>query len=64
MAAPIPREAPVTSATRPASGRSQSSVVIPAEQIGFEAARLLDEMLQGRTVPAEPLLLPPELERL
>jgi len=36
-----------------------SSVAIPAERIGFEAARLLDRMLSGRSVPCKPLYLPP-----
>jgi LacI family transcriptional regulator len=34
--------------------------MIPGEQIGFEAARLLDEMLQGRPVSTTQLLLPPQ----
>lgn len=38
---------------------SLSSVAVPAEQIGFEAAALLDRMLAGRKPPAEPKLLPP-----
>lgn len=36
-----------------------SSVAIPAQRIGFEAARLLDRMLSGKRVPKEPLYLPP-----
>jgi LacI family transcriptional regulator len=36
-----------------------SSVGIPAEQIGYEAAALLDRLLQGAAPPAEPVLLPP-----
>ena len=36
-----------------------SSMMIPAEQIGFEAARVLDDMLQGKRAPKEPVLLPP-----
>jgi LacI family transcriptional regulator len=36
-----------------------SSVAIPAQRIGFEAARLLDRMLSGRRVSREPLSLPP-----
>jgi LacI family transcriptional regulator len=37
-----------------------SSIMIPGEQIGFEAARLLDEMLQGKKVSMTPVLLPPQ----
>jgi LacI family transcriptional regulator len=36
-----------------------SSVAIPAERIGYEAARILDRMLAGRPVSREPLFLPP-----
>jgi LacI family transcriptional regulator len=36
-----------------------SSVAIPAERIGFEAAKLLDRMMSGKKPPAEPLYLPP-----
>jgi LacI family transcriptional regulator len=36
-----------------------SSVRLPIEQVGFEAARMLDEMLAGRRPPDEPVLLPP-----
>jgi LacI family transcriptional regulator len=37
-----------------------SSITIPDEQIGFEAARLLDQMLQGKRASMTPLLLPPQ----
>jgi LacI family transcriptional regulator len=36
-----------------------SSVIVPAEQIGYEAAALLDRLLQGDKPPADPLLLSP-----
>jgi LacI family transcriptional regulator len=36
-----------------------SSVAIPAQRIGFEAARLLDRMLSGKRVSTEPVYLPP-----
>lgn len=36
-----------------------SSIVIPADRIGFEAAALLERLLNGAKPPAEPLLLPP-----
>jgi LacI family transcriptional regulator len=35
-----------------------SSVAIPAERIGFEAARLLDRMISGKQVASGPLYLP------
>lgn len=38
---------------------SLSSVAIPAERIGFEAASMLDRMLSGERVPADVLFLPP-----
>jgi len=38
---------------------SLSSIKIPAEQIGFQAARILHEMLAGKQPPARPLFLPP-----
>ena len=38
---------------------SLSSVEWPAENVGFEAARVLDALLQGGEPPAEPILLPP-----
>ena len=36
-----------------------SSVAIPSERIGYEAARLLDRMMSKEDVPKEPLWLPP-----
>ncbi|TVP97730.1 MAG: helix-turn-helix domain-containing protein [Planctomycetaceae bacterium] len=36
-----------------------SSVIVPAEQIGFEAVALLERLLGGEKPPREPLLLPP-----
>ncbi|MFW6065317.1 MAG: substrate-binding domain-containing protein [Planctomycetota bacterium] len=36
-----------------------SSVRLPLEQVGFEAAKLLDGMLNGKTPPAKSVLLPP-----
>lgn len=36
-----------------------SSVAIPAERIGYEAARLLDRVLSGEKVACAPLYLPP-----
>jgi LacI family transcriptional regulator len=36
-----------------------SSVALAAERVGFEAARLLDQVMQGRLVPVEPKLVPP-----
>ena len=39
---------------------SLSSVEVPAEDVGRQAAALLDEMLQGRAVAPHPVLLPPK----
>ncbi|MBN2023665.1 MAG: XylR family transcriptional regulator [Pirellulales bacterium] len=36
-----------------------SSVAIPTERIGYEAARLLDRMLAGHAPPRQPMFLPP-----
>jgi LacI family transcriptional regulator len=36
-----------------------SSVVLPAERIGYEAARLLDDAMLGRATPAREVLIPP-----
>jgi LacI family transcriptional regulator len=36
-----------------------SSIRVPAEQIGYEAAALLERLLGGEPPPREPLLLPP-----
>jgi LacI family transcriptional regulator len=36
-----------------------SSVILPAERIGYEAAALLDRLLAGEKPPAGPILLPP-----
>jgi LacI family transcriptional regulator len=36
-----------------------SSVAIPGERIGYEAAWVLDRMLSGHPPPAKPLFLPP-----
>lgn len=36
-----------------------SSIRTPGEQIGFEAARVLDQLLAGKAAPKAPLLFPP-----
>lgn len=36
-----------------------SSIQLPGEQVGFEAAKLLDAMLGGQRAPKRPTLLPP-----
>lgn len=36
-----------------------SSIAIPAERIGYEAARLLDQMMDGEPAPREPVFLQP-----
>lgn len=36
-----------------------SSVAVPSQQIGFEAAKLLDRMMDGELVSSVPVLLPP-----
>jgi LacI family transcriptional regulator len=36
-----------------------SSVIVPAERIGYEAAALLDRLLAGKKTPAQPILVPP-----
>jgi LacI family transcriptional regulator len=36
-----------------------SAVVTPAEQMGHEAARILDAIMQGEPAPQEPMLIPP-----
>lgn len=38
---------------------SLSSIAIPAEQVGYEAAALLDRIMDGAAKPAEPILLSP-----
>jgi LacI family transcriptional regulator len=38
---------------------SLSSVIVPAERVGYEAAALLDRMLAGEKPPREPILIPP-----
>jgi LacI family transcriptional regulator len=38
---------------------SLSSVAIPSEKVGYEAAALLDRLLAGGPAPEQPLLLPP-----
>ena len=38
---------------------SLSSIAIPAEQVGFEAAALLDRIMDGYKPSEDPLLLPP-----
>lgn len=41
------------------SNPSLSSVVLAKERIGFEAARLLDNILQGHKYTSKPILIPP-----
>ena len=36
-----------------------SAVVLPAERLGYEAARLLDQLLQGKPAPSTPRLIEP-----
>ncbi len=36
-----------------------SSVEVGFERIGYEAARLLDRLMEGKAAPTEPILLPP-----
>jgi LacI family transcriptional regulator len=36
-----------------------SSIALPTHKIGFEAARLLDELMAGGEAPKEPILFPP-----
>jgi LacI family transcriptional regulator len=36
-----------------------SSIALPTHKIGFEAVRLLDELMAGGEAPKEPILLPP-----
>ncbi len=36
-----------------------SSIAVPGEQVGREAAKLLDAVLRGRKAPKRPILLPP-----
>jgi LacI family transcriptional regulator len=36
-----------------------SSIILPSEQIGYEAIALLERLLSGEKPPAEPILLPP-----
>lgn len=38
---------------------SLSSIELPTERIGFEAAQMLDRLLDGEPAPAEPVRLPP-----
>jgi LacI family transcriptional regulator len=38
---------------------SLSSVIVPAERVGYEAAALLDRLLAGDKPPREPVLIPP-----
>ncbi len=38
---------------------SLSSVATPARRIGYEAAKLLDELMAGKPAPREPMFLPP-----
>lgn len=36
-----------------------SAILVAAEQIGYQAAELLDRLMKGKKVPAQPVLLPP-----
>ncbi|HEV2453997.1 MAG TPA: DNA-binding transcriptional regulator [Verrucomicrobiae bacterium] len=36
-----------------------SAILVAGEQIGYQAAELLDRLLRGRTVPKEPVIIPP-----
>jgi LacI family transcriptional regulator len=36
-----------------------SSIAVPSQRIGYEAAAILDRLMSGKTCPHEPLLLPP-----
>ena len=41
------------------SSPTVSALEIPAAQIGYEAAALLDRLMAGEPVPREPILIPP-----
>ena len=34
-------------------------IALPPQKIGFEAARLLDQLMAGEPAPAKPICLPP-----
>lgn len=36
-----------------------SSVRVPGQAVGFEAARMLDRLMNGKSVPEHPMMLPP-----
>jgi LacI family transcriptional regulator len=36
-----------------------SSVAVPAQQIGYEAAKILDALMSGKSAPQRPVFLPP-----
>jgi LacI family transcriptional regulator len=38
---------------------SLSSVIVPAERVGYEAAALLDRLLAGQQPPRQPVFIPP-----
>jgi LacI family transcriptional regulator len=38
---------------------SLSSIVVPSERVGYEAAALLERLIEGAASPREPLLIPP-----
>jgi LacI family transcriptional regulator len=38
---------------------SLSSIELPGQRIGYEAARILDDLMRGKKQPAKPLFLPP-----
>jgi LacI family transcriptional regulator len=60
----VPEEVAILSATDDdllceVSHIPMSAIVVAAEQIGYQAAELLDRSMRGRKVPSRPVLLPP-----
>jgi LacI family transcriptional regulator len=52
----VDNDALLTEMVRP----TLSSVILPSERIGYEAARLLDQMLRGKRIAPKLMKLPPE----
>jgi len=56
----VPTEVAILGVNNDVGFHPPSSISLPNEQVGYEAASLLDRLMRGEKPPDKPILLPPE----